>query len=197
MEAVPNAWLAALIQSHLESLSLRIATEARRQMPLYRAMDPDLVHSLFLAVYQMLVQTFTSGDLILGSGGTVDLGANAVTVTGHALRIQAAGAVSGSGDLQAASLVIRGASGADASAAGSITLNGAGNAVGILDARSSGDIVFANTGGALTIRQANGAAVAIDALGQAATVEAGQAGITASDDVSLRAESIALNAGIP
>jgi hypothetical protein len=63
MEAVPNAWLAALIQSHLDGLALRIATEARRQMPLYRAMDPDLVHSLFLAVYQMLVQTFTSGDL--------------------------------------------------------------------------------------------------------------------------------------
>ncbi|MBR0645931.1 two-partner secretion domain-containing protein [Plastoroseomonas hellenica] len=140
--------------------------------------------------------SFTSGDLTLVSGGAVALGANAVTTTGHNLNIHADGLVSGSGTLQAASLVIRGATGDSGSAAGAVTLDGANSAVGILDARSTGDIVFANTGAALTVRRASGASVAIDALGQAVTVEAGGAGIAASDDVSLRASSIALGAGI-
>ncbi|MBR0667899.1 filamentous hemagglutinin N-terminal domain-containing protein [Roseomonas hellenica] len=140
--------------------------------------------------------SFTSGDLTLVSGGAVALGANAVTTTGHNFNIHADGVVSGSGTLQAASLVIRGATGDSGSAAGAVTLDGANSAVGILDARSTGDIVFANTGAALTVRRASGASVAIDALGQAVTVEAGGAGIVASDDVSLRASSIALGAGI-
>lgn len=139
--------------------------------------------------------SFTSGDLTLVSDGAIALGTNAVTTTGHNLHIHADGVVSGSGTLQAASLVIRGATGGS-SAADAVTLDGANSAVGILDARSSGDIVFANTGAGLTVRQASGASVAIDALGQTVTVEAGGAGIVASDDVSLRAASITLGAGI-
>jgi filamentous hemagglutinin family protein len=140
--------------------------------------------------------SFASGDLTLVSEGAVALGTYAITTAGHSLHIHADGVVSGSGTLQAASLVIRGATGGSNSAADAIILDGANNAVGILDARSSGDVIFANTGAGLTVRQARGASVAIDALGQTVSVEAGGAGIVADDDVSLRAASITLGAGI-
>jgi len=40
-----------------------MATEARRTMPMYRAMDPGVVHPLFVALYQVLAQSFALGDI--------------------------------------------------------------------------------------------------------------------------------------
>jgi filamentous hemagglutinin family protein len=142
--------------------------------------------------------SFTTGGLTLVAGGAIDLGANAVTNTGRDLRLHAGDTVTGSGTLQAASLTIRGADGSPGSTAGAVTLSGSANAIGLLDARSSGAFFLAHTGGALTVRQVRGSSVAIDAGTRAVTIEANQSGIVGTGDVDLRAASLVLgaNAGI-
>ena len=63
METPIGAWLSQLVLTHLDELAQEMATEARRTMPIYRAMDPEVVHPLFAALYQVLAQSFAVGDI--------------------------------------------------------------------------------------------------------------------------------------
>jgi hypothetical protein len=62
METPIGTWLSQLVLTHLDELAQEMATEARRTMPIYRAMDPEVVHPLFVALYQVLAQSFAVGD---------------------------------------------------------------------------------------------------------------------------------------
>jgi len=61
--AATGPWLAALIQTHLDDLAAGLAAAARRQMPLYRDLDPAPVQTLFVALYQVLAQAFATDDV--------------------------------------------------------------------------------------------------------------------------------------
>ena len=63
METPIGTWLSQLVLTHLDELAREMATEARRTMPIYRAMDPEVVHPLFVALYQVLAQSFAAGDI--------------------------------------------------------------------------------------------------------------------------------------
>ncbi|MDQ2807738.1 MAG: hypothetical protein M3Z04_12650 [Chloroflexota bacterium] len=56
-------WLAALIQAHLDDLATGLADAARQQIPLYRALDPAAVQTLFVALYQVLAQAYAANDV--------------------------------------------------------------------------------------------------------------------------------------
>jgi hypothetical protein len=62
METPIGTWLSQLVLTHVDALAEEMATEARRTMPIYRAMDPEVVHPLFVALYQVLAQSFAMGD---------------------------------------------------------------------------------------------------------------------------------------
>jgi hypothetical protein len=62
METPIGTWLSQLVLTHLDELAQEMATEARRTMPIYRAMEPQVVHPLFAALYQVLAQSFAVGD---------------------------------------------------------------------------------------------------------------------------------------
>jgi hypothetical protein len=62
METPIGTWLSQLVLTHLDELAQEMATEARRTMPIYRAMEPEVVHPLFAALYQVLAQSFAVGD---------------------------------------------------------------------------------------------------------------------------------------
>jgi hypothetical protein len=62
METPIGTWLSQLVLTHLDELAQEMATEARRTMPIYRAMDPEVVHPLFVTLYQVLAQSFAVGD---------------------------------------------------------------------------------------------------------------------------------------
>ncbi|HMA36473.1 MAG TPA: hypothetical protein VKY74_18595 [Chloroflexia bacterium] len=63
METPTGTWLAELILSHLDELAATLGEAARRDIPLYRAMEPAVVHPLFAALYQVLAQTLAAGDM--------------------------------------------------------------------------------------------------------------------------------------
>jgi hypothetical protein len=63
METPIGTWLSQLVLTHLDELAQEMATEARRMMPIYRAMDPEVVHPLFVALYQVLARSFAVGDI--------------------------------------------------------------------------------------------------------------------------------------
>ncbi len=58
-------WLAELIQTHLDDLAAHLGAAARRQIPFYQELDPATVQRLFVALYQVLAQTFAAGDVNL------------------------------------------------------------------------------------------------------------------------------------
>jgi hypothetical protein len=62
METPIGTWLSQLVLTHLDELAQEMATEARRTMPIYWAMEPQVVHPLFAALYQVLAQSFAVGD---------------------------------------------------------------------------------------------------------------------------------------
>ena len=63
METPIGTWLSQLVLAHLDELAQEMAAEARRTMPMYRAMDPEVVQPLFVALYQVLAQSFAVGDI--------------------------------------------------------------------------------------------------------------------------------------
>ena len=63
METPIGTWLSQLVLAHLDELAREMGTEARRTMPIYRAMEPEVVHPLFVALYQVLAQSFAVGDI--------------------------------------------------------------------------------------------------------------------------------------
>jgi hypothetical protein len=63
METPIGTWLSQLVLTHLDALAQEMATEARRTMPMYRAMEPEVVQPLFVALYQVLAQSFAVGDI--------------------------------------------------------------------------------------------------------------------------------------
>jgi hypothetical protein len=58
-----RTWLANLLLAHIDELATRLADASRRDIPLYAAMDPAVVHQLYVQLYRVIAQSFAEASI--------------------------------------------------------------------------------------------------------------------------------------
>lgn len=63
MDPPIGIWLSDLILRHLDELAAGLTDDARRQIAPYRTMEREVVHTLFVALYRVVAQSFAQEDV--------------------------------------------------------------------------------------------------------------------------------------